>query len=71
MTTIFDYYVQAIYPLKDLQLIGSMRLPRDVNRTKLEVSKCGCSMHAAMTTQYTCTLMKDNLIVDIDPVSTL
>lgn len=26
----------AVYPLKELQLIGTMRLPRDVNRTKLE-----------------------------------
>lgn len=33
------FVVQPVYPLKELQLIGSMRLPRDVNRTKLEV--CG------------------------------
>lgn len=29
--------IKVIYPLKELQLIGNMRLPRDVNRTKLEV----------------------------------
>ena len=35
--------LQVIYPLKELQLIGSMRLPRDVNRTKLEVGT-GCNL---------------------------
>jgi hypothetical protein len=28
--------VKKVYPLKDLQLIGSVRLPKGVDRTKLE-----------------------------------
>ena len=30
---------QTIYPLKQLQLVGSVRLPKGVERTKLEVSE--------------------------------
>lgn len=33
----FDNHLQTIYSLKDLQVGNSVRLPRDVNRTKLEV----------------------------------
>jgi len=38
---VFDYFDgvfwQKMYPLKELQLIGKMKLPADVDRTKLEV----------------------------------
>ena len=42
VSSMFFYHpisVQAIYSLKDLQVGSSVRLPRDVNRMKLEVSE--------------------------------